>query len=175
MRGRLRTFVLVAMIAAAAPSVSEEPGYPDPRSLDGQVQEIKSDVLGIATDLANLEERLLYPSSTEVAIFVSIESGDEFRLDAIKLEINGEPTTHYIYSFKELEALQKGGVQRLYTGNLPTGDHELTITVIGKLDNGKDFTNTESFSFAKEVKPKSIGLLLAGPGLGRTPIRLADW
>lgn len=175
MRKCLRTMFFCACIAGAASATPDESGYPDPRSLDGQVQEIKSDVLGIATDLTNLEERLLYPSSTEIAVFVSIETGETFRLDAIKLAIDGEQATHYIYSFKELEALQKGGVQRLYTGNLPTGEHQLDITVIGKLENGKDFTSTETFSFAKDVEPKSLGIVLAGPGLGDTPIRLADW
>ena len=175
MRGQLKVLVLLLMLGGVATAAKEESGYADPRSLDGQVQEIKSDVLGIATDLGNLEERLLYPSSTEIAVFVTIEPEDEFRLDAIKLMIDGEQTTHYIYSFKELEALQKGGVQRLYTGNLPTGEHVLGVTVLGKLENGKDFSSTQSFSVAKDVEPKSIGLVLAGPGLGQTPIRLTDW
>ena len=95
------------------------------RSLDGQVQEIKSDVLNIASELSILEERLLYPSNTQIAVFVSIDKDEDFRLDAIQLEINGELATHHIYSFNELEALQKGGVQRIYTGNIPTGDHQL--------------------------------------------------
>ena len=76
------------------------------RSLDGQVQEIKSDVLNIASELSILEERLLYPSNTQIAVFVSIDKDEDFRLDAIELEINGELATHHIYSFNELEALQ---------------------------------------------------------------------
>lgn len=147
----------------------------DMRSLDGQVQEIKSDVLSIASDLGNLEERLLYPSNTQVAVFVALERDENFRLDAVKVEINGELATHHIYSFKELEALQKGGVQRIYTGNVPTGDHQINVTMIGKLKNGTDFNNSESFSFAKGIEPKALGITLAGPGLGKSGIQVGDW
>jgi hypothetical protein len=145
------------------------------RSLDGQVQEIKSDVLSIASELGNLEERLLYPSNTQVALFVAIGDDEDFRLDAVKIEINGELATHHIYSFKELEALQKGGVQRIYTGNVATGDHQLSVTMIGKLKNGTEFNKTDQFSFAKGVEPKALGITLAGPGLGKTGIQLGDW
>jgi hypothetical protein len=145
------------------------------KSLDNQVQEIKSDVLSIATELNSLEERLLYPSNTEVAVFVALEKDDDFRLDAVKIEINGELATRHIYSYKELEALQKGGVQRIYTGNVPSGDHELSVTMTGKLKNGKDFSETDNFSFVKGVKPKALGITLAGPGLGNNGIELGDW
>jgi hypothetical protein len=142
------------------------------RSLDGQVQEIKSDVLNIASELSILEERLLYPSNTQIAVFVSIGKDEDFRLDAIELEINGELATHHIYSFNELEALKKGGVQRIYTGNIPTGDHQLSITMMGKLKSGEDFTETDSFMFAKGVKPKALGVTLAGPGFGENVIQV---
>ena len=145
------------------------------RSLDEQVQEIKSDVLSIASELSNLEERLLYPSNTQIALFVSIEENETFRLDAVQIRINGELAAHHIYSFKELEALQKGGVQRIYTGNVGTGDHELSVSVIGKLKNGKDFTESDSFMFAKGVEPKILGITLAGPEFGKSGIQVGDW
>ncbi len=147
----------------------------DMRSLDGQVQEIKSDVLSIASELNNLEERLLYPSNTQLAVFVSIAEDQEFRLDAVQIEIDGELTTHHIYSFKELEALQKGGVQRIYTGNIATGDHELGITMIGKLKNGTDFNESDRFTFAKGVEPKTLGITLSGPDFGNGGIQVGDW
>ena len=93
------------------------------RSLDEQVQEIKTDVLGIAAELNRLEEKLLYPSNTQLAVFVSIAEGETFRLDSMQINIDGELATHFLYSFKELDALQHGGVQRVYTGNVPTGSH----------------------------------------------------
>jgi hypothetical protein len=145
------------------------------RGLDEQVQEIKSDVLGIAEELSRLEEKLLYPSGTQVAIFVALADGERMRLDAVRLQIDGQLVAHYIYSAKELEALRKGGVQRIYVGNVATGDHQLEVLVDGKLEGGKDFNRTQSFAFRKEVKPALVGLTLAGPGSGNTPITLAEW
>lgn len=141
------------------------------RSLDEQVQEVKTDVLSIAADLGRLEERLLYPSNTQVAVFVAAPD-DAFRLDSVQLEIDGEPVAHYIYSFKELEALQSGGVQRLYTGNLATGEHQLNVSYSGKLKSGKEFTRTNQFVFDKSVEPKMLGLTLAAADSGT---ELQDW
>ncbi len=77
------------------------------KSLDEQVQVIKTDVLSIGSDLGQLEERLLFPSNTQVAVFVSLSQQDPFRLDAVQIRIDGELATHHIYSFKELDALKE--------------------------------------------------------------------
>ncbi len=145
------------------------------RSLDEQVQEIKSDVLSISQELSRLEEKLLYPSGTQVAIFVVLAKGDPMRLDAVRLQIDGQLVAHYIYSAQELEALRKGGVQRIYVGNVVTGDHRLEVLVDGKVEGGPDFSRTEQFAFRKQVKPKLVGLTLAGPDSGNAPIALREW
>ena len=171
-----RTLIaLVLAVFVVGKSDAQQLSGENMRSLDGQVQEIKSDVLDIAVELNTLEERLLYPSNTQVAVFVSIDSREEFRLDAVEIAIDGDLATHHIYSFNELEALQKGGVQRIYTGNVTTGSHQIDVTMSGKLKNGKDFTETDTFQFVKDVKPKAIGVKLAGPGLGKTTIQVGDW
>ena len=144
------------------------------RGLDEQIQEIKSDVLRITAELSRLEEKLLYPSGTQVAIFVSLVKGDSMRLDAVRLKIDGQLAAHSIYSLKELEALRKGGVQRIYVGNVATGDHQLEVLVDGKLEGGSDFSRTEHFAFRKEVKPKLLGLTLAGSN-SSNPITLGEW
>lgn len=145
------------------------------RGLDEEVQQIKSDVLSIAAELKRLEELLLYPSGTQVAVFVALAEGDTMRLDAVRLTIDGQLVAHYIYSAKELEALRKGGVQRLYVGNVATGEHRLEVFVDGKLAGGADFSSTEQFAFRKEVKPKLVGLKLAAPDSGNAPIALGEW
>lgn len=170
--------LLMASLLVCAPSIAyaaENLSSDNMRSLDGQVQEVKSDVLNIASELNNLEERLLYPSGTQIALFVSIEADEEFRLDAVQIEIDGELATHHIYSFKELEALQKGGVQRIYTGNVPTGDHQINVKMIGKLKNGKEFDQSGSFNFAKGVEPKALGITLGEPQFGAESIRVGAW
>jgi hypothetical protein len=178
--GRLRVaahaFVVAAMCCTSgAQGWAQQSDQQQMRGLDEQVQEVKSDVLNISQELSRLEEKLLYPSGTQVAIFVSLAKGDQMRLDAVRLQIDGQLVAHHIYSFKELEALRKGGVQRIYVGNVAMGDHQLEVLVDGKLEGGADFTRTERFTVRKEVKPKLVGLTLAGPRSGNSPIALGEW
>ena len=145
------------------------------KGLDEQVQEIKKDVLSIATDLNRLEEKLLFPSDTQIAVFVSVAKGEKFRLDAVDIELDGKAVAHHLYTFKELEALQKGGVQRIYVGNVRTGEHALHVTVIAKSEGGSDFQKGESFKLTKNIGPKLVGVVLAGNGIGSKTITLKDW
>jgi hypothetical protein len=161
----------ISCLTATGPARGEELTSAEMRSLDEQVQEIKTDVLGIAAELNRLEEKLLYPSSTQLAIFVSIAEGETFRLDSMQINIDGELATHYLYAFKELEALQHGGVQRVYTGNLPTGGHQIEVSIAGKTTGGDDFNSTETFSFDKGIEPKLLGIALNGP----KAIELGEW
>ena len=171
----LRVLASGLLLGWASVSWSAEPSAQELRSLDDQVQEIKSDVLGIAAELTGLEERLLFPSTTQVAIFVSLAEAPSFRLDAVRILIDGELAAHHIYSFKELDALQSGGVQRIYTGNLRGGEHHLEVSVVGKLANGKAYSQTEQFEFTKAVEPRLLGIALAGPDAGSAAIKLNDW
>lgn len=158
--------MLLVSIAAPAQEVSRE----QIKGLDEQVQEIKSDVLGIAAELNQLEEKLLYPSHTQVAVFVSLAAGEEFRLDSVEIRLDGKPVAHHLYTFKELEALRKGGVQRIYTGNIRTGEHEMQVTLIGKTKGGDDFQRTESFKISKDVEPRIVEVTLASQA-----ITLQNW
>lgn len=160
---------LLALVASVPHA--QELASAEMRSLDEQVQEIKTDVLGIAAELNRLEEKLLYPSNTQLAIFVSIAEGETFRLDSMQINIDGQLATHYLYGFKELDALQNGGVQRVYTGNVPTGGHEIEISINGKTPGGDDFIGTETFAFDKGIEPKLLGIELSGP----KAIELSEW
>ena len=167
----LRRFILsIAMLMLSFPAYAQEASKEQIKGLDEQVQEIKTDVLSIAAELNQLEEKLLYPSDTQVAIFVSVAEGEKFRLDAVDIEMDGKSVAHHLYTFKELEALKKGGVQRIYVGNVRTGGHALKVTVIGKSEGGSDFQKGESFTISKNIGPKLVGVDLAGK-----TITLKDW
>ncbi|MBU1982797.1 hypothetical protein KJ815_00145, partial [bacterium] len=116
-------------------------------------------------ELNQLEEKLLYPSNKQVSVFVSLVSGETFRLDSVEIQLDGKPAAHHIYTFKELEALQKGGVQRIYTGNIRAGDHDLQVLVIGKSEGGADFRKTERFKVNKDVGPKIVEISLAAQSI----------
>ena len=172
--GRVFIFVLLLCLGSVH-GWAQQNDQQQMRDLDEQVQKIKSDILNISKELSQLEEKLLYPSGTQAAIFIALAKGDQMRLDAVRLQIDGQLVAHHIYSFKELEALRKGGVQRIYVGNVATGDHQLEVLVDGKLEGGADFSHSEHFTFRKEVKPKLVGLTLAGPKSGSAPIALGNW
>lgn len=154
-----------------APAHAQDSSKELNKGLDEQVQEIKTDVLSIAAQLNQLEEKLIYPSDTQIAIFVSLAKDEKFRLDAVDIELDGKAVAHHLYTYKELDALQKGGVQRIYVGNVRTGEHPLHVTVLGKSEGGSDFRKDESFTVSKNIGPKLVGVVLAG---GKT-IALKDW
>ncbi len=149
--------LLVASAAAHGQDVSKE----QIKGLDEQVQDIKTDVLAIAAELNQLEEKLLYPSNTQVAVFVSLAGGETFRLDSVEIQLDGKPVAHHLYTFKELEALRKGGVQRIYTGNVRSGEHDLQVRLLGKAEAGADFEKSGRFKIAKDVGPKIVEISLA--------------
>ena len=150
--------VLFLSTAAYGQEISKE----QIKGLDEQVQEVKSDVLSIAADLNQLEEKLLYPSNTQIAVFVSLANGETFRLDSVEIQLDGEPVAYHLYTFKELEALRKGGVQHIYTGNVRSGGHDLQVLVLGKTAGGPDFKKSGRFTFDKDVGPKFVEISLAG-------------
>lgn len=156
------------LIAQEAQSFSEREEL---EAIDEQVQSLKSEVIQIDHELSLLEEKLLYPSTTQVAVFVS--SKTTFALDSVQLILNNEAVSNHIYTFRELEALQKGGVQRLYTGNVGSGSHQISVSIRGRSD-GKSTEKTATYTFKKEIEPKFIELQIAGTE--RQPeISFKDW
>jgi len=157
--------VAISLFLVSVAAHGEEVSKEQIKGLDEQVQEIKTDVLGIAAELNQLEEKLLYPSNTQVAVFVSLASGETFRLDSVDIQMDGKPVTHHVYTMKELEALRKGGVQKIYTGNIHTGEHSLEVQVSGKTNGGSDFQRSEHFMVSKDVAPKIVEVSLASENI----------
>jgi hypothetical protein len=155
----------ISVLLLTFPAYAEEVSKEQIKGLDEQVQEIKSDVLSIAAELNQLEEKLLYPSHTQVAVFVSLADNETIRLDSVDIELGGKIVAHHLYTFKELEALRKGGVQRIYTGNLRTGEHEMQVTLRGKSEGGDDIQRTESFKVHKDVGPTFVEVSLASQAI----------
>ena len=143
---------------------SQQGAQPQAKGLDEQVQEIKSDVLSIAAELDQLEEKLLFPSQTQCSIFVSLAPAETFRLDAVDIRLDDRPVAAHIYSFKELEALQKGGVQRIYTGNISSGEHHLQILFRGQGESGSPLERRQDFTVSKDIGPAFYELVLSQQG-----------
>jgi hypothetical protein len=137
--------------AAAAPSTDAPPTDSDTRALDEQTQALKKDVVDLNRDLYVLEEELLYPANTQVAVFLSVDVGSFFGLDSVQLKIDQKEVANYLYTPREVDALLKGGVQRLYIGNLKTGSHELVAFFSGKGPNARDYRRGASVKFDKSI------------------------
>ncbi len=154
-RSSLLHFVLLLCLIASTIARAGEAPRPN---LDGQIQNLKKEVLKLNRELFLLEEELLFPSSTQVAVFVSLDVGKYFRLDSVQLKIDDKEVANYLYTEREVNALGRGGVQRLYTGNLKTGTHELVAFFIGKGPEGRPYKRAATLTFDKALSPKFIEL-----------------
>jgi hypothetical protein len=123
-----------------------------------EVQNLKKQVLELNRDLFLLEEELLFPSNTQVSIFVSMDVGEFFQLDSVTLKIDGKEVANYLYTQRELEALVRGGVQRLHIGNLRSGEHELVAFFTGKGPHGRDYRRGATAKISKGLGPKYVEL-----------------
>lgn len=169
------TLLFIALAGFVGLASAQEITREQIKGLDEQVQDIKKDVLAISTELNLLEEKLLYPSNTQVSLFISIAEDDDFRLDSVEIELDGKAVAHHIYSFKELEALHAGGMQRIYTGNIRSGTHEIKVGYAGKTSTGNDYSKVASYQYDKGVGPGLVEIGLAGPGSGSKSIEFKDW
>ncbi|MFV2055177.1 MAG: AraC family transcriptional regulator [Thiohalomonadales bacterium] len=128
------------------------------RSLDDKVQALKKEVMQLNRDLFILEEELLFPTSTQIAVFLSVDVGNYFKLDSIELKIDDKTVTHYLYTKQEREALSRGGVQRLYLGNVKKGERELVAVFRGPGPNGREYRRGTKLKFEKGSGTKYIEL-----------------
>jgi hypothetical protein len=145
-----------APLLAAAPSTSAS--SPVAATLDGRIQDVKSDVIKLNRDLLVLEEELLFPANTQVALFVSMDVGKMFELDSVQIKLDDKMVSSYLYTPNEVTALHRGGVQRIYLGNLRTGEHELVAFFTGKGPHDRDYKRGATVKFEKGSDPKYIEL-----------------
>ena len=124
----------VRAISAAAAAPAE-----DFKSLDQEVQALKKEVLDLNRELFVLEEDLLFPANTQVAVFVSMDVGEFFALDSVTLKLDNKEVANYLYTEREAQALLKGGVHRVFIGNLKAGDHELLALFTGQGPHARDY------------------------------------
>ena len=161
-----------AQPAAAADAGTEE----GTRGLDEQIQDLKKQVVDLNRDLFVLEEELLFPANTQVAVFVSMDVGDFFGLDSVTLKIDDKDVSNYLYTPRETAALLKGGVQRLYVGNLKAGEHELVAFFTGKGPNERDYRRGASIRFEKGIGAKYLELKITDKVRRQQPeFEIRDW
>jgi hypothetical protein len=157
MRSALITFL--AAIAASMPVHADDAatGVPVERSaLDAEVQSLRREVVDLNRDLFMLEEDLLFPESTQVAVFVSMDAGTFFAVDSVQLKVDDKEVANYLYTEREQEALKRGGVQRLWLGNMKAGNHEVTAFFTGQGPHSRDYKRGTTLTMEKSVGAKFV-------------------
>ena len=140
-------------------AIAETPAVPESfQALDTQVQDLKQDVLDLNRDLFMLEEELLFPANTQVAVFLSMEVSRYFEIDSVQLRLDDKQVANYLYTEREVDGLNRGGVQRLYLGNVKFGQHELVAFFTGKGPNGRDYRRGATITFRKGEGAKFLEL-----------------
>jgi hypothetical protein len=161
--------------AEGAPPAEGEPPA-DTRALDETVQALKKDVVDLNRELFVLEEELLFPANTQVAVFVSMDIGEFFALDSLTLKIDNKEVANYLYTPREAEALLKGGVHRVYLGNLKVGEHQLVAFFSGKGPNERDYKRGANIKFEKGVGVKYLELKITDRQRKAQPeFAIKDW
>ncbi len=160
---------------AAAPAAAGASAA-DTRGLDQDIQGLKKDVVDLNRDLFVLEEELLFPANTQVAVFVSMDVGDFFLLDSVTLKIDQKEVANYLYTPREVEALNKGGVHRLYVGNLKAGQHELVAFFSGQGPHERDYRRGATVKFQKGIGAKYLELKINDRQRRQQPeFEIKDW
>lgn len=148
----VHSFILcVAIFFAISISASVDASEPDEQKLEAKL-------LQLDAELRLLEEDLLYPASSRVAVYLSMDLGELFALDAVTVKLNGKDVTHHLYTQREIEALYKGGVQKLYVGNARQGDNELTAFFSGTGPHERDYKRATTVTFEQSFEPVFIEL-----------------
>jgi hypothetical protein len=145
----------VATVVVSPPAASASAPQ---ASLDNRIQDVKGDVIRLNRDLLVLEEELLFPANTQVALFVSMDVGKLFELDSVQVKLDDKVIAAYLYTPLEVQALHRGGVQRVYLGNLKAGEHQIVAFFTGKGPHERDYKRGTTIKFDKGTDPKYIEL-----------------
>jgi len=158
-------------LAAAEPPVAEAAdaaaaGEPvaaadaAPAATADDLEAVKQDLIALKRDLTILEEDLLFPASSQVAVYLSMDVGEFFQLDAVTVKLDGQEVTHHLYTDRQIDALLRGGVQRLYLGNVNQGKHELTAFFTGRGPSARDYRRAATVEFEKGFEPTFVELAI---------------
>lgn len=141
-------FCLLALLSVQLPAQQSSDESAE-GSVALSVEELKKKVIKLNRDLFILEEDLLFPASTQFAVFLSVDTGKLLKLDAVKLKLDGDIVASHLYTERQLKALERGGMQRLHIGNLKTGNHELTVFVESTGRNKQVYKQAATLEFEK--------------------------
>ena len=147
--------LLMLALVAASPAYSETSGK---AAVDNET--LTSEAVDLISRLQRLEQQLLYPAYTHVSVFLSVAENSQARLHSASLEIDDDRVNDHIYTLKETSALNAGGIQRLYTGNVLMGNHRLRVSLRLVQEDGSVRTHELEYKFTKDESAENIEIIL---------------
>ncbi len=126
--------------------------------LSEEVEDLKKAALELNRDLLILEEELLFPANSQIVVFLSLDVGKYFSLDSVKVLIDDELVASHLYTKRQNTALSLGGIQRLYLGNLKSGEHEVTAFFVGMGPDNREYKRGATMLIDKDDDPKLLEL-----------------
>ena len=144
-------YLLMLVLVPASPAYSETGGMP---AMDTEA--LTSEAVDLISRLQRLEQQLLYPAFTHVSVFLSFAESDQTGLLSVSLEIDDSRIMEHIYTQKQTSALNAGGIQRLYTGNVLTGKHRLRVSLKQAREDGSVRTHELEYEFTKDESAEYI-------------------
>ncbi len=165
--------VMLCLLSLLAPKITLAAAQAD---LDASIETLKSEVVQLNQELFELEEQLLYPATTEFAVFVSMEAVDDFAVASIKLTLDTEDITSYLYTAAQVEALRRGGIQKIFIGNLKPGLHKLSAQILGKDSDGRSLKRTVVADFGKARASKYLEIKISNNEKQNRPdFAIVEW
>jgi hypothetical protein len=156
-RGSVLSGVLLAGVFALYPAHADS-GDP---AVGQDLESIRMGVAELRRDLTILEEELLFPASSQMSVYLAMDVGEFFQLDAVTIELNGEEVAHHLYTERQADALFRGGVHKVWLGNVKQGENQLTAFFVGRGPEGREYKRATSVEFEKNFEPTFVELAIS--------------
>lgn len=179
----VKFFITLMLVMASYCHAFEEAASNDDKAdvaqsddLTAQLENLKSQVLQLNRELFILEEDLLFPASTQIALFVSVDTGTFFAIDSVEVKINDKEVAGFLYTERQRKALEQGGIQKLYLGNLKMGEHQLTAIFTGIDTEGRMVKRAAEYLFEKDDDSLMIELkVVDNTASNRSEVIVEEW
>ncbi|MDO3384617.1 AraC family transcriptional regulator [Gilvimarinus sp. SDUM040013] len=164
----LRLLALALALCAMPVSVAAQPA--NANDLADNAEALKQQSLQLNRDLLILEEELLFPASSQMAVYLSLDVGDYFGLDSVKVKLDDDFISSELYTKRQVDALHRGGIQKLYVGNLRQGEHEISAFFTGIGPNGQAYKRATSITIEKTTAPLVLELKIVDSSQKLQPV-----
>jgi hypothetical protein len=146
------------------------------KEVDGEIQAVKREILEINEEILSLEEQMLYPHGQQLLVFLSLTGDSQISMGNVSLELDGKSVARHVYTRRETASLQKGGIQRLYSGRLSRGTHLVDVALSGAGTDGQPFNRQQSVKIVKGSDRIVIELnISAGNSRSEPEFTIHEW